>query len=151
MIHVRRQSRRRDIRMEISCLRKTPTQRRRVRLEEDVGNGDPSLQIRTLSEMSRILVIPDVKPGPAEERTFAHPCDVIRHEIIAQPIALVDRTIYLPIDGMHRKTCAISNSGGERSNTMSLGIECQNGGAIRLDSQTCTKRIFAEPGLQIAD
>src|SRR5579872_3074376 len=125
-------------------------QRRRVRLDQDIGNGDSSLQISTLSEMSRILVVPDVEPGPAEERSFPHPSDVIRHQIIAQSIALVDRTIHLPIDRMHGKTCAISNPGRERSNTLSLGIKCQNGGAIRFGSQTCTERILAEPGLQIA-
>src|SRR5579872_2898928 len=109
------------------ALVKHQPQRRRVRLDKDIGNGDPSLQIRTLSGMSGILVVPDVEPGPAEERTFPHPSDVIRHQIIAQPIALVDRTIYVPIDRMHRKTCAISNPRGERSNTFSLRIERQNG------------------------
>jgi hypothetical protein len=43
------------------------------------------------SDVTGILICPDVVPGPAVEPTFFNPGDVVRDKVIAEAVSLVDR------------------------------------------------------------
>src|SRR6266852_7387274 len=84
------------------------SKRSRVRLDENVGNGDFSLQIRPFAGVPWIFVAADVEPGPAVERTFVHARNVVRHQIVSHAVALIGGAIYVPGGGMNRETHAIA-------------------------------------------
>src|SRR6202011_4586218 len=64
-------------------------QRGGVRLDQHVRDGDLVPELAPLAAMVRILVGAEVKPRPAIESALAHARDEIRHQIIAEAVALV--------------------------------------------------------------
>src|SRR5579871_3064621 len=66
-------------------------QRSKVRLQDHIGGDDLVLELRMFSLMARIGVAAHVIPGPAVEASVLHMRDVVGHQVIAQPVALIDR------------------------------------------------------------
>src|SRR5450756_2285320 len=88
-------------------------ERRRMRLQQHIGNGDLALEVGTLPGVMGILVVADIIPGPSVERPFAYPRHVIRHQIVAERVALVGRAIEVAGFGMNRETDAVTDAGGK--------------------------------------
>src|SRR6516225_7673816 len=98
------------------------SQGRRVGLDEDIGGGDLSLQIATLTGVPGVLVVPNVKPRPSIERTLPHPRDVIRDQVVAQTVALVCRAIDVAACWMNGKTHAVADPRSKRSHARAQWI-----------------------------
>ena len=62
-----------------------------MRLQEHVGDDHLVLQLGVLSLVPRVLVRAEVVPGPAVEAALLDARDVVGHEVVAQPVALVHR------------------------------------------------------------
>src|ERR1700716_3496942 len=120
----------------------------RVRLDQNIGNADFPLQVRTFAGVTRIFVASDIEPGPPVERTFAHPRDVVRHQIVSHPVALIGRAIQISTYGMNCEADTIADAGGKDAKTFSIRIEHQHACAVDLASPTCAERVFAGPRLQ---
>src|SRR5664279_1392022 len=82
-------------------------ERRRVRLQQDIGDGDLVLEIGARAGKAGILVGADVEPGPAVERPLLYAGDIVGHQIIAEAIALVGRTPGRAVGRRNRKTNAV--------------------------------------------
>src|SRR5690349_23683996 len=82
-------------------------QRRRMRLYQHIGHGDLALEVGPRAGMPRILMVADVEPWPAIERVFLYPRDIIGHEIVAEPVALVGGAPGRAVR-LHRKPDAIA-------------------------------------------
>src|SRR6476469_7088659 len=121
------------------------TQRRRVRLNENVGHGDFALEIRPLAGVVRIFMVADIEPGPAIKRALTHPGDVIGHQIISQTVALVGRAIEVASLGMNGKADAITDAGGENAGVLPVGIEHQDVGATALASPAGAGWLLVDP------
>src|SRR5580704_11636771 len=76
---------------ELRGVIKRHAERRRVGLDQHVGNGDLVFQVRPLAGMTRILMRADIVPGPAVKRALAHAGDVIGRHVVAEAVALVGR------------------------------------------------------------
>src|SRR5260221_11205452 len=100
--------------------------------------------------MSWIFIVADVKPRPSIECTFAHPSNVVRHQIVSQTVALIGRTIQIPGRRVNGKTHAVADAGGEHTKVVSIRIEHQYCCTFFLASQTCAYRIFSRPRLKYA-
>src|ERR1700691_2079273 len=124
------------------------TKRSGVRLDKNVGNGDPALQIRALAKVAWVLMVADVEPGPSIEGSFTHPGDIVRDKIVAQPIALIGRAPYVRGDRMNGETDAVANTGGEDAGILAVGIECQHGCAIGFIAPACAQRMPIAPRWQ---
>src|SRR5215469_10736680 len=66
-------------------------QRRRMRLQQYVRDGDLVLEVAPLADMPWVLVRPHIVPGPAVEAALAHAREIVRREIVAKPVPLVGR------------------------------------------------------------
>src|SRR6202011_2530138 len=119
------------------------TKRRRVRLDQNIGNRGFPLQIRTLAGMPRIFVAANVEPGPAVERTLAHPGDVVRHQLVSHAVTLVGRAIDVAGCGMNRETYAIADTGGKHASAFPIGVEHQYISAVGLAPPACAERMLA--------
>src|SRR6202795_369675 len=117
-------------------------ERRRVRLNENVGNGDFALQVRTFAGVPRVWVAADIEPGPAVERPFAHPGNVVRHQIVSHPVTLIGGAIHIAVCGMDGETHTITDTGREDTGAFSIGIERQHGGAVGLARPARAERVF---------
>ena len=84
-----------------------------MRLDQHVGNGDLALEVGACARVPRVLIVADVEPGPAVERALPHPRDVVRHQIVAEAVALVGRAIEIAGRGMNGEADAIADAGGE--------------------------------------
>src|SRR5258708_8856574 len=122
--------------------------RRRVRLEQDVGNTDLALQIGPLAGVSRVFVIADIVPRPAVERAFAPARNVVGHQIVPKTVALIGRAIDVPAYRMNRKTDAIADAAGKEARVFSLGIEHQHISAVGLASPGRAERMRVIPRRQ---
>src|ERR1700689_5219431 len=124
------------------------SERGRVRLEQDIRNGDLSFQIGTLAGVVRILIAADIVPGPAVERALAYPGNVVRHQIVAQTVAFIGRAIEVAGLGVNGKPHAIADTGGEYARILAVGIEHEHISAIALAPPACAERVLACPGRQ---
>jgi hypothetical protein len=61
-----------------------------VGLDQHVGNSDLVLQVGTLALLARVLVRPEVVPGPAIECAFLDLRCVLERSVFAEFVALVD-------------------------------------------------------------
>src|SRR4051794_33927710 len=119
--------------------------RGRMRLYQDIRNRHFAVEIGTLTGVAGVFVLPDIEPRPAIERSFPHPRDVVRHQIIAHAVTLVGRAIWIPGCGMDRRADAISDTGGEHAPVFSIGVERQHVGSICFASPRCAQRMFVDP------
>src|SRR3984885_10226198 len=62
-----------------------------VRMEDDIGRYDFILELGMLSCVARILVFAYVPPGPAVKTAVFYSGNVVGDEVVAQPIAFIDR------------------------------------------------------------
>src|ERR1019366_10753195 len=85
-----------------------------------------------LAGVPRILVRPDIPPGPAIESALAHARDVIGRQIVAEPVALVGRAPQIAGGGIDREADAIADAGRENAPALALRIEHQHVGALAL-------------------
>src|SRR4051812_45063509 len=79
---------------------------------------------------ARILVCSGVPPGPPVESPFLHVGDVVRHEVIAESVTLVDRGPQLARFGMDGYANRIANPRGIDSLARSIRIELNDVGTI---------------------
>src|ERR1700743_596147 len=88
--------------------------------------------------------------GPAVERAFFDARDIVGHEVVAEPVALVGRAPGRPGAGLNCEPDAIADAGRENLLVLAVGIEGQHRGAIGLISPGCAERLLAGPGLEPA-
>src|ERR1700728_4523525 len=100
-------------RRECGAVVECQPERSRVRLDQDVGNGDLVLQVRPLARMMRIFVVADIEPRPPIARDFPHAGDVVGDKVVAESVALVSRTISVGSCWMNSKPDAIADAGGK--------------------------------------
>ena len=103
-------------------------ERGRVRLDEHVGHDHLVLQLGVLALVPRVLVGADVIPGPAVEAAFLDVGDVVGHQVVAQPVALVDRGPELAGLGMDRQADGVADARGEDPLVLAVGVEGQDVG-----------------------
>src|SRR3979490_2980355 len=108
--------------------------RSRVRLDENIGNGDLPFQMRTFAGVPRIFVAADIVPWPPVECPFAHPRDVIRHQIVSHTVAFIGRAIQGSGGWMNSETNAIADTGSKGAQTFSVGVERQHRRTVGLAS-----------------
>src|SRR4051812_3735759 len=83
-----------------------------------------------LAFVTRVLVIPDVEPRPAVESAALDVADVIRHEIVAQLIALVRAHPKLVRSGTELDPDRVSDSPGENILAGPVRIELEDARAV---------------------
>src|SRR5579871_2083726 len=74
---------------EIAAVIEGEPQRSRMRLDQHIRGGDLVLQVWPLPGMMGILMATDVIPGPAVKAAFAHATNVVGHQVVAEPVALI--------------------------------------------------------------
>ena len=89
---------------------KSHFQRGRVRLQQHVGNDGLAGQVRALAGMAGIFVVAHVIPGPAVESALLHARDVIRHQIVAQAVALIGGDPQIARVRIHRQPHAVADA-----------------------------------------
>src|SRR5271166_5354155 len=111
---------------ELTAVIEGQIERRRVRLNENVGNNHLVLEFRVFSLVPGVLIRPKVVPWPAVETAFLDVGDIVGHEIVTQPVALVSRSPELPGPGMNRQAHGIANARGEGPLVLAVRVEGEN-------------------------
>src|SRR5437879_10775037 len=91
---------------KLTALIKGDLQRRIVRLQQHIGHDGDAGQLRMLARVAGILVGTQVPPGPSIEPSSLNVRDVVRHQVVAQPVAFVYGAPELPVrrvDGQTRR------------------------------------------------
>ena len=97
-----------------------------MRLEQDIGHDHLVLEFRVLPLLPRVLVSPQVEPGPAVEAPFFDVRDVVGDEVVAQAVALVDRGPQDPRPGLDRQADRVPDAGGVKLLVLPVGVEDQD-------------------------
>ena len=79
------------------------SERRRMRLNENVGRRDVVRQIGPLVLVARVLMIAEIVPGPAIEGALRHMRRIVGRQVVAKPVALVDGAPERARSGLNRK------------------------------------------------
>src|SRR6202021_2198882 len=74
----------------------------------------------------RVLAVAGIVPGPTVERARAHPRQVIRRQIVAEPVALVGRAPDIAGPRLDREADAVADAGRENPPALPLRIEDQH-------------------------
>src|SRR5271166_4364111 len=111
---------------ELTAVIEGQIERRRVRLNKNVGNNHLVLEFRVFSFVPGVLIRPKVVPWPAVETAFLDVGDIVGHEIVTQPVALVSRSPELPGPGMNRQAHGIANARGEGPLVLAVRVEGEN-------------------------
>ena len=101
-----------------------------MRLQQHVGRYHFAFQLGMLALLPRILVAAHVEPGPAVKPARLNVRDVIRHQVIAQPVAFIYRGPQFACSGIHRDTHRIANAIRIHPRSAAIRIELQNIGAM---------------------
>src|SRR5215472_11382329 len=99
-----------------------------MRLQQNVRHTDSVAHCGFLPRMARILITADIKRGPAIEGAVAHPSYKIGHEVVAEPIAFVDRAPELAGPGLHRQSDAVAQASRVEVLVLSLWREGKHKG-----------------------
>src|SRR6516164_3813720 len=97
--------------------------------------------------MARVLVAADIKPRPAVERALPHTGDIVRHQIVAETVALVGGApgqAALRLDG---EPDTVSDAGSIKLPVLPLRIEGEHRRAFRLIAPGRAERLRARPRL----
>src|SRR5258708_13824707 len=97
---------------ELFAFIKQALERSHVRIDQHVRNDDLRLQLRMFAHQSRVLMATDVVPGPPVEATLFYRRNVVRNQIVAQGVPLVDGAPQLAGSGLDSFPYAIANTGG---------------------------------------
>src|ERR1700733_11192133 len=101
-----------------------------VRMEYDIGRYDFILELGMLSCVARILVFAHVPPGPAVKTAVFYSGNVVGDEVVAQPIAFIDRAPQRACLRLDREPNAIPNAIGIHAHCRAVWIELEDVGAI---------------------
>src|SRR5271163_5359623 len=86
-------------------------ERRRMRLNENVGRRDVVRQIGPLVLVARVLMVAEIIPGPAIEGALRYMRYVVGRQVVAESVALVDGAPERAGSGLNRKARTIANAG----------------------------------------
>ena len=96
--------------------------------------------------MAGILVMAQVIPGPAVESSFFDAGDVIRHQIVAQAVALVGGNPQIARGIIHGHDRAVANAGRELAGWLAaFGVRHQNVSAVAFGTPGGATAIFRFP------
>ena len=101
-----------------------------MRLQQDVRHDHFTLQFRMFSLLPRILMAADVEPRPAVKSALLNMRDVIRHQVVAQPVALVHRCPQFAGGGIHGDAHRIADALRVNAPAAAIRIELQDVGAM---------------------
>src|ERR1043166_1828885 len=119
------------LRRELSAVIETKIERGRVALHEDVGHNNLAGQLRMLPVVPRVLVVAEIEPWPAVESARLHAANVVRHQILAQPVPLVRAHPKLARARAEGDPEGVTDSPGENVAPGAVRIELEDAGAIR--------------------
>src|SRR5258708_7779776 len=80
--------------------------------------------------MSRVLIRAYVVPGPAIKSAFLNTSYVVRNKVIAEPVALIDRTPKLAGLRMDRDADSVANTGRVDTPACAVRVEFEHIGTI---------------------
>src|SRR4051812_37238719 len=105
---------------------KRHVERSHVRLQEHVRHNHLVLQFGMLALVPRILIWAKIIPGPAVKTAFLHARDVVRHQIVAQLVALIYRGPQLASLRIRSQPDRVADAGGEHPLILTVRVERQN-------------------------
>ena len=70
-----------------------------MRLQQHIRHNHFVFQFRMLPFVARILIRPDVIPGPAIKSAVLHARDVIGHQIVSEIVTFVTDAHSTPVEG----------------------------------------------------
>src|SRR2546422_1057134 len=97
-------------------------QRSGVRRKQNVGNERHFYEVRHLSDVHGIVMLADVAERPAIESAVFHGRHVIRHQIVAEIVALIDGSPERVCAGLPRQRGGIPQSRRKDAETRSIRI-----------------------------
>src|SRR5215471_16193504 len=103
-------------------------------LEQHVWDGDLALQVRSLAVVPRIFDGAKIIPRPAIKGAIMHARNKIGNKIVAELVALVDRTPDIAGLGMRGESNTITDSACVDPSIPATGVEHEYGCAIGLIS-----------------
>src|SRR5580704_2558774 len=118
------------LRRELVAVVEGHLQRCIVRLQYDIRSDDLVLQVRPFPHQPRILMTAHVPPRPSVESPRLHMRNVVRNQVVAQAISLVDRAPKLTGLRVDRKPNWIANSRREDTEARTIGVVFKNVCAI---------------------
>src|SRR5581483_3647138 len=98
------------------------SQRCGMRLEQHGGNDALRDEIAAASPEPRIFMSTDVRVRPSIESAVVDFRHIVRHELVAETIALVDRRPERSCFRLERETNRIAQSAGERARTAAIRL-----------------------------
>ncbi len=116
-------------------------ERGRVRAERVVRDDGLLYEIgpRRRDTVVRVRAEPAVRP--AVKPAFTHRGHVVRHEIVAQLVAFVDRRPQLPGDRLPVEPVRVAQAGGEEPRAAGLPFDFQYGGAVPFHLHTVLRDV----------
>ncbi len=97
-------------------------ERRRVRLDQHIRDGDVANEVGAFALVPRVLVVADIVPRPAVEFSLLHPGDVVGGKIVAEAVALVGGTPQ-GVRRRDRQADAVAQAGGEYLRVVTVRVE----------------------------
>src|SRR5690242_19640040 len=103
-----------------------------MRLDEDIRNYYPTSKIGMFSDVFRIIMVTDVKPGPTIKPARLHAADVIRRQVFAQIIPLVRAHPKLVCSRTKGDPYGVANSPRLNLLASPVRVKLENAGPIRV-------------------
>ena len=103
-----------------------------MRLDQHVGHPHVAREVGTLARAGGILPAADEVPGPPVERALLELGHVVRHQVGAEMVALVDDAPEVVGAGLERESGAVAEAGGVVADLAPGRIEDAHHGAILL-------------------
>ena len=125
-------------------------ERRRMRLNENVRRRDAVRKVGALAFVARILMVAEIVPGPAIEGARRHVRYIVRRQVVAESIALVDGAPERAGSWLDRKARTIANAGRVDALVLALRIEGEDVGAALLVAERGADRRLGDVGLILA-
>src|SRR5262249_46273771 len=100
-----------------------------MRLHQYIRYQHPAAQSRLLTRMAGIFIGTDVEPWPAIEGPVAHSGQIIGRQIVAEAVALVDRTPEVTGARLHCHTDAVAKTRRIKPPVPTVGCEGKDDGA----------------------
>src|SRR5690349_3889952 len=99
-----------------------------MRLRQYFRYDHPAAQISVLTRMPGIFIGTDVEPWPAIEGPVTHSGQIIGRQIVAQAVALVDRTPEIAGAGLHCHGDAVAKTRRKKPLVLAVGREGKDDG-----------------------
>ena len=132
-----------------------------MRLEQHVGRDRRLHLVGPQLREARLRMLADVRIGPAVERALLHAGEIVRHQIVAEPVALLHHGVEIAgvgIEGERRRIAHAGRVGGlvaavgieALDRGLHLGLDADVAGGADADEQPAGLRIDRELAVGVA-